>query len=828
MTDSASSLSFAQLLRRYRRAAGLTQEELAERAGLSARAVSDLERGENRIPRRDTLDLLADALHLSAEERGALDGTIQRTRAPMSPSTPGQVPTFEGEPTRPDTLPAQPTPFIGREREVEAVRARLLDPETRLLTLTGPGGVGKTRLALQAAAAARPAFADGVAFVTLAALSDPDLVLPTIARAVGVGDEAGRPLADTLAAVLRGKRLLLVLDNCEQVLPAADAVQVLLLAAPGVKALATSRAALRVRGERLHPVEPLAVPRPPLPPLEALSQYDAVALFIARAQDADPGFAVTNATAPAVAEICARLDGLPLAIELTAARVRLLAPEALLARLSSRLKVATGGARDLPERQRTLRAAINWSHELLDPGERMLLRRLAVFTGGRTLEAVEAVCNANGDLPREALDGVESLVDKSLLRREDGAGAEGEPRLVMLETVHEYARERLEASGERATTERAHALYYCALAEEAEPRVREENPAWLARLDREHDNLRAALRWAGEGGFAALELRLASALSRFWETRAHWTEGRRHLREALARAPEAATSARACALRGAGFLASAQGDMGEAQRLTEEALAAYRVLGDEQDAASTLSNLSYVAGRRGDYAAAMRYNEEGLEVARRLGDQMAVAGTLNNMGLAVMQGGDLEQAMDLLTESLGLFRALGNRSFVARTLLNQGIVAVFQGDYATAERLLQETFDLLQTLGDTYGLAVMLQSRGLLLLRQGDVDGALVDLRRALDMQREMGAYYEGTESLTWIAWACQEKGQVAWATRLYGAAEALYAQLGVVLDIPSRSLYDDALVRLRLELPAEAYAAAWAAGHALSAEQAFAEALST
>jgi len=439
VTDSAPSPSFAQVLRCHRRAAGLTQEELAERAGLSARAVSDLERGENRTPRRDTLDLLADALHLSAEERAALDGTIVRTRAQVSPSVPGLTPTPASDVDgAPGALPAQPTPFIGREREVEVVRARLLDPDTRLLTLTGPGGVGKTRLAVQVAASARAAFADGVVFVALAALSDPDLVLPTIAQAVGVAEEAGRPLSDTLAATLREKRLLLVLDNVEQVLPAADAVQALLLAAPGVTAMATSREPLHVRGERLYPVGPLTVPHPPLPPLAALSQYEAVKLFIARAVDADPAFAVTNATAQAVAEICARLDGLLLAIELVAARVRLLPLETLLARLSNRLKVATGGARDLPERQRTLRAAIDWSYSLLHPGEQTLFARLAVFVGGRTLAAIEAVCDADKDLPIDALDGVESLLDKSLLRRE--VGADGEPRLMMLETIQEYAR----------------------------------------------------------------------------------------------------------------------------------------------------------------------------------------------------------------------------------------------------------------------------------------------------------------------------------------------------------------------------------------------------
>ncbi len=480
-SSSAPSPSFAQLLRRYRRAAGLTQEQLAERAGLSARAVSDLERGENRTPRRDTLELLADALGLSADDRAAFDGTVNRTRVTAEATREAQPPSAPtASDSVSDTLPAQPTAFIGREREFEAVQARLLDPETRLLTLVGPGGVGKTRL-LQVATAARDAFADGMTFVPLAPIGDPDLVLSTIARTLDVPEAPGQTLDKTLATALRGKRTLLVLDNFEQVLAAAPSIAALLAAVPTVTALVTSRAALRVRGERVHPVAPLTIPTPPLPPLDAISQYEAVRLFIARARDAQPDFAVTNETAPAVAEICARLDGLPLAIELAAARTRLLTPEALLARLSSRLKLVTGGARDLPARQQTLRAAIDWSYNLLDPDEQALFARLAVFAGGRTLEAVEAVCDAAADLPFDTLDGVESLVDKSLLRREPGAS--GESRLVMLETIHEYARERLKASGEQEALERTHAHYYLTLAETAAPHlIGPEHEAWAARL----------------------------------------------------------------------------------------------------------------------------------------------------------------------------------------------------------------------------------------------------------------------------------------------------------------------------------------------------------
>jgi len=399
--------------------------------------------------------------------------------------------------------------------------ARLLDPDTRLLTLTGPGGVGKTRLAAQVAAAAHPAFADGVAFVPLAPITDPDLVLPTIAQMLGVDEVAGQSLSETLGAALHAKQILLVLDNFEQTLPAAPVIVALLAAAPRVRALVTTRASLRMRGERVHLIEPLAVPALSFPPLEALAQYEAVRLFVARARDAQPDFALTHDTAPAVAEICARLDGLPLAIELAAARTRFLPPEKLLERLGNRLEIIKGGARDLPARQRTLRATIDWSHGLLDSGEQMLFAWLAAFAGGCTLEAIEAVCAAKDDLPVDVLDGVESLLDKSLLRRESGPhrARDGEPRFTILETVHEYARERLEACDERAVIRRAHADHFLGVAQRAASELTRAGQAtWLARLDADNDNMRTALAWARDhaGDDDEMALQLAGALWRFW------------------------------------------------------------------------------------------------------------------------------------------------------------------------------------------------------------------------------------------------------------------------------------------------------------------------
>ena len=427
----------------------------------------------------------------------------------LGPGLPSEFAPLKTLDNHPNNLPLQLTPFIGREKEVETVTERLLRPEVRLLTLTGPGGTGKTRLALQAAAELAEEFEQGVFFVDLAPITDPGLVGSEIAQALGVQEAPGRPISDTLKEHLRDRRMLLVLDNFEQVVQAAALVPQLMQAAPDIKFVATSRIRLQVRGEHEYSVSPLALPRrKPPPTIEQWTQYDAVCLFIERALALTPDFAITNSNAPAVAEICHRLDGLPLAIELAAARIKILTPQVMLTRLESRLKVLTGGQRDVPARQQTLRGAIDWSYDLLDEGEKQLFRRLAIFQGGRTLEAIEAICNAEGDLEIDVLDGVQSLVDKSLLRQEEGVG--GEPRFVMLETIHEYARGKLEG-GEAEAMQRAHAAYYLQLAEETAPLLsRPEATTWFNRLDEEHDNIRAALRWSLDNGEIEMALNLSS------------------------------------------------------------------------------------------------------------------------------------------------------------------------------------------------------------------------------------------------------------------------------------------------------------------------------
>jgi len=435
-----------------------------------------------------------------------------------------------------NNLPAQPTALLGRETEVAATRALLEQAGARIVTLTGPGGTGKTRLGLQVGAELVEAFGDGVWFVPLAAIADPDLVVPAIAQPLGVREIPGEPLLTTLQEYLQKKHALLLLDNFEHLTAAAPAISALLAACPGVQVLVTSREPLRIAGERELPVSPLSLPTERqargLPPA-ALLEYSAIRLFVERAQAVKPDFTLSEATAADVTAICRRLDGLPLAIELAASRVRVLPPRQLLSRLDTRLKLLTGGHRDLPARQQTLRAAIEWSHDLLDPDEQTLFARLAVFSGGCTFEAAEAICAAAGELGLDVLDGLDSLTQKSLLRPDEGD--DGESRFTMLETIREYGLDRLDATGDAAMVRRTHAGYFLTLAEKAEPELTgPDQVAWLNRLNAEHDNFRSALGWLEQADGAETRLRIVAALWRFWWMHGHLAEGRGWLDRALA------------------------------------------------------------------------------------------------------------------------------------------------------------------------------------------------------------------------------------------------------------------------------------------------------
>ncbi|HEU0116908.1 MAG TPA: tetratricopeptide repeat protein, partial [Thermomicrobiales bacterium] len=651
----------------------------------------------------------------------------------VAPGLAAEFPPLKSLDRQPHNLPAQPTPLIGREAELAELRRRLRDG-ARPLTLVGPGGAGKTRLALQAAAEFVDGYADGVWFVPLAPIADPALVGATIARTLGVRETAGQSIEDGLVDFLRAKTTLLVLDNVEQVIDAAPSVANLLAACPGLQVLATSRMPLRIAGEQELIVPPLPLPAADDVSPETLLRSEAVRLFVDRAQAVKSGFALDRSNAAAVGEICRRLDGLPLAVELAAARAKLLPPDAILRRLDNRLALLTGGGRDRPERQQTLRGTIAWSHDLLPPEEQALFARLAVFSDGFSLEAAAAIAGADPPLPLDVFDGIASLFDKSLLRRDDASADDAAPRFTMLQTIQEFARERLLASADAVASQDAHADFFLDLALAAEPALTGADDAGrLDALEREHGNLRAALEWRRRQGDGAGALRLAAALWRFWWVRGHIAEGRTRLAAVLALAapPEAAAS-RAAALDGAGVLAEIQGDLDAAAALHDEALTLSRQTDNSLGVARALGNLGVVAHDRGDLDRARALLEESLTLARQSADAALIATVLNDLGSVARRGGDLARGEALYAESLALRRQAGNASEIARALHNLGIIAGSRGDYAQAQPLFEESLALYERAGDRWGQAGTLNSLGEIARLGGDLAGAIARYEQSL------------------------------------------------------------------------------------------------
>jgi predicted ATPase/class 3 adenylate cyclase len=713
----------------------------------------------------------------------------------------------------PNNLPSARTSIIGRDDEIAQARALLLRDDVGLVTLTGPGGAGKTRLGLQIATSLLDRFEDGVYLVMLAPVSDQALVPATIATALGLRATTDRPLFEVVKEYLHERRLLLVLDNFEQLLPAALVVADLLEACPGVKALVTSRALLRLRGEHELTVPPLALPQSDQSfSVERLQQYAAVALFAERAWEVRPDFAITTENAPAVAEICQRLDGLPLAIELAAARVRLLPPQAMLGRLGHRLPFLTGGSRDLPARQQTLRDTIGWSYDLLAPAEQRLFRRLGVFVGGSTLDAIESVCEAS-------LDEIESLEDKSLLFQVDGPG--GEPRFTMLETIREYAIEQLEATGEAPEMRLRHAEYFAQFAEDAEPRMwRASDSEWFDRVQADHDNIRAALAWADASiDTQHLVPRLANPLWMFWWMRGHWAEARRWYERALELQVE--PSARLGALHGLGQLLIHTGDYARSAALWDEATTLARATGNLTELAFALGRRAYTAALTGDAELAEALADESLAIARQIGDPDCVAMALNIAGHVARPRGDARRAREAYEEALRLAREAGLGFYIPHALQVLSAVAIDQGDLVRATRLAEEALPLFQRRDDRWGILVSISRLTRIAVLEGARDRAAALACESLTIARALGSRSSIAYGLILLGRVGRLQGDPGRAVRLLGAADAILHALGERLNPAPQREMDAEVALLREALGDAAFEAAWNEGRALTVDQA-------
>jgi predicted ATPase len=720
---------------------------------------------------------LADALGLDDTARAAFIAAVRRQTRTEPDATGAAASAVAGEPTPPGGLTVPPTPLIGREVASAELAALLRGGGARLVTVTGPGGVGKTSLAVHMASALTGAFPDGVVVVALAALTDPALVLPTLAHALGVREEADRPLGETLRTALRGQRRLLVLDNYEHLLASAPEIGSLLTAGAGPTVLVTSRAPLRLRGEREYPLAPLALPRPESAPTSAeVSAAPAVRLFVERAQAVNPAFALTEANAAAVAAICRRLDGLPLALELAAAWIKLLTPAALLTRLDRALPLLAGGARDLPARQRTMRDAIAWSYDLLDGDQQTLFRHLAVFSGGWSLEAAEAVAGTGAGLTDDALTVLYRLVDQSLVVVD--AGSE-EGRCRYLEPIREYAGERLAAAGEAEAVRRRHGEWYLALAERAAPEIAGGGEAsWFDRLTLEHDNLRAAITWALESGEAEMAARFGAALWAFWWARGHQREGRQWMELVLK--AELAPAARAMALLVAGQMAYSEGD----------------------------------------YAACERYCGEAATLAEAAGDAARAGSGRIGVGLAALHRREYATAADQFAAALGSLRAAGDAQMIAMATAHLGTIARLQGDHERAAALLDEALALSQRSENVTATTIALYNRALVAQAQGRMAAAAAYFREGARRSLSTGDRANLAHCLESLAVIASAEGEVEHAVRLWGAAEGLLAAVGAAIYhyyLPDRDLYQRTLAANRAALGDAGFEAARSAGMALS-----------
>ena len=729
-----------------------------------------------------------------------------------------------GPEPRPNNLPVQRTAFIGREHEATGLCQLLSRVDVQLVTLTGPGGIGKTRLALQVAGEIADQFPGGVCFVALSAVGERGLIAPTIAQAVGVRETGNTSPQESLIEYVGGLRqpMLLLLDNFEHLVSAAPFVAQLLTTGPKLKVVVTSQAPLHVYGEHEFSVPPLALPDPKsIPPLEVLSRLPAIALFVERAQAVKHEFTLTKENAPAVAAICSRLDGLPLAIELAAARIKLLSPSAMLTRLESRLNLLTGGARDLPTRQQTLRNTVDWSYGLLNGAEQTLFRRLSVFTGGCTLEGVEAVCDTKGDLGLDVLDGMASMVDKSLVQQVDK-----ETRFFMLSTIREYALERLAENDDESATRRAHAAYYLVLAEEGAEDIAA-HPEWLDRFEVEHENFRLAIDYLTRTGDADWGLRIGAALFRFWETREHLTEGRDAIGRVLALEGAAARpKLRARLLFAGAVLAGEQGDYGSAQQMFEDSLETCLELNDDRGVAVALNALAVIARDRGEIAAASLLFERCVAIWKDLGDPADIARALSNLASVMKLQGEYERAFSLYDECLTMFRKVGDGAGIAWTLNYQGDVAREKADCVAARSFCEQSLSEFRQLRDSWGIASTLSDLASLSCDQGNNAEARRLYGESIKVFQELGHQRGIARALECLAVSAAAQSNAEQSLHLAGAAAALRQRLGAPLTPAEQPRLEKALEFARRTLGNTAGLTAWMEGWAMPVEQAVHEAL--